>query len=208
MSTLKRRSFIIVNASLSLLLLASALPSYAQSENVMVPASGLLRVETGKLDNYLISVGHIPNGVAGKYSGVFYSAQEITENRDIESIGIIAYNLSNLTSSKWGGEATVSLSETKDVSYERTGFEFGLVLHHYLLNNLNAFVGLDIRPTILSFDWNDDFVSETTSKVGLNYNLFQSVNIYGQYKISSELKSNYNLSSLSDYFQIGVSVAL
>ncbi|MCV2401450.1 hypothetical protein OFY17_01010 [Marinomonas sp. C2222] len=174
-------------------------------EDILVPASLLLRAESGVENGYLVSIGHAQDVEKTIYSGLYYSTESLTSSRKLESFGVIAYNMSDLTKSNWGGEMTASISRTKDTGYERTGFDFSLTIHHQFMTALSVFASAETRPTFLSFDSSNSELSELTTTIGLDYNLYTGINIYGQYKNNSVFSSDTSLSSLSNYFQFGLS---
>lgn len=180
---------------------------YSQSEHTeVVPPSALLRYDTGNHHSILLAIGHKPIGKKDSFAGIYYEKDSITDFFTVTSLGVIAFNFSRQETPNDGAELRIGLSKTDYSGQVRRGIDIGLVLHKYVSSSISIGVGGVIRPTILSYESDNDNMTEYKMNVGVYYTVTDYLKLSAQYRYDGVLLEDGASERVNDGFQANITM--
>ncbi|MBM6549500.1 hypothetical protein [Marinomonas ostreistagni] len=169
--------------SVMCLLLGSAQATTTQTHTSN--AAFLLEYSKGaELEQFGVGVGVHPEDARSGFGGLYYSEKILRQSSktELQTLGFRGFSTEGGVDDPRGADITLGLSRTEtDTGYKRSGFSARAMLYTPIMARTTWYIGADVRPTFLSFDWHNDVLSEVGFETGINVRLLDDLSLYGFY---------------------------
>ncbi|SBT18446.1 hypothetical protein MGA5115_02577 [Marinomonas gallaica] len=155
-----------------------------------------------------LGIGIKPENNRSGFGGLYYEQVELKHRfeTDIKTLGFRGFSVEGVGEEARGADITMGLSKTVSGDYKRTGFSARGLLHMPLFVNTTWFVGGDVRPTFLSFDWDNDALTELALQIGVDTRLAKNIGLYAKYYHESLILDDFEEHRLGSGFVAGINV--
>lgn len=157
----------------------------ATVKNETDQAAVLLEYSAGAdMEQFGVGVGIHPVDTRSGFGGLYYGEKTLRQNvhTTIQTLGFRGFSTEGGIDDPRGADLTLGLSRTEtDAGYKRSGFSARAVLYTPIMARTTWFIGADLRPTFLSFDWHNDVLTEIGVETGVNVRLMDDLALYGFY---------------------------
>ncbi|MAF16729.1 MAG: hypothetical protein CMG93_12195 [Marinomonas sp.] len=141
-----------------------------------------------------VGLGIKPENNRPGFGGLYYEQVDLDHGvgTRIQLLGFRGFSVEGNGEDPRGADITLGLSRTEHGDYKRTGLSGKAALFVPLTQKLTWTVGGDIRPTFLSFDWNNDVLTEFAVKAGLDWRLMDNLGVFGHYYHEGILSDSFD----------------
>lgn len=149
------------------------------------------------LEQVGLGFGIHPQNTASGFGGLYYGEKKLNQGfkTDIQTLGFRGFSTEGGVDDPRGADITLAISRTESKNgYKRTGFSGRGILHIPVYQRATWFIGADMRPTFLSFDWHNDVLSEIGFESGLNVRLLDDLSAYITYYHETRLNDDFSTS--------------
>lgn len=137
-----------------------------------------------ELEQLGVGVGVHPQGARSGFGGLYYSEKTLEHDQDVEfqTLGFRGFSTEGGVDDPRGADLMLGISRTEiEGDYKRTGFSARGMLYTPIFSRTTWYIGADLRPTFLSFDWHTEVLSEIGFETGINVRLLDNLSLYGFY---------------------------
>lgn len=155
-----------------------------------------------------VGLGIKPENNRSGFGGLYYEEIELDQGQgaDIQSLGFRGFSVEGVDDESRGADIIMGLSKTRFGRYERTGFSARALIYMPLMTNTTWFIGGDIRPTFLSFDWDNDEITELGLQIGIDARLSKNIGLYGKYFHESIISDDFKEQRLGNGLVAGINI--
>lgn len=148
-------------------------------------AAFLLEYSKGAdLEQFGVGLGIHPTDARSGFGGLYYGEKTLRQDirTDIQTLGFRGFSTEGGVDDPRGADLTLAISRTEtNEGYQRSGFSARAIMYTPIAHRTTWFVGADLRPTFLSFDWSNDVLTEIGLEAGINVRLLDDLALYGLY---------------------------
>lgn len=144
------------------------------------------------------------------FGGAYYENLSFGHSdMNIQSLGVRGFKTQGNTDSDMGADLMLALSQTtltsdKQDSYKRTGLSGRAVFHVPVWGSVTAFLGAELRPEWLSFNWDSAMFAEVGFVAGEDWRLQDNLSIYLHYHYQGMLNGDMTTQKLSSGSVVGL----
>ncbi|RDL43100.1 hypothetical protein DN730_16520 [Marinomonas piezotolerans] len=159
-----------------------------------------------------VGLGIKPDNNRPGFGGLYFSQTEFKNtsesygqsNATIQTLGIRGFSIQGADDEEVGADMTLGLSHTKVQDYQRTGLSAKATVYLPVINRVTWYLGLALRPTFLSIDWDPDILTEVGFDTGIDVRLLPNLGLNTYYYHESMLTNDLESRNLSSGVAMGI----